>query len=167
MGLDIATPKGQDTLRHEQRAIEIFRYHHPEYVYAETPKDKAGAVDAILIENGLVKCVVEQKSRNMTIDSLAQFGYEWLVTTKKVQLAANIAQNLCVPFVGFLYLIPEDALLVKRITNADGSAASNMREEVRETQATVNGGTALRRNTLIDVSGAWWYTMHESIKLRS
>lgn len=167
MGLDIATPRGQQTLAHEQRAVEIFLRHHPEYTYAETPKNRPGAVDAILIEGASVKAVVEQKSRDMTLDTLQSWGYEWLVTAEKIRLASKIAQSLCVPFLGFLYLIPEDALLVKRITNADGSPASGIRLESRSTQATVNGGVAYRENAMIDMSGARWFTMHESLDLRS
>ena len=165
MGLDIATPKGQRTLVQEARAVEIFLRHHPEYVYAETPKDRPGAVDALLVKDGMVKCVVEQKSRDLTVDTLRSWNWEWLVTAEKIRVASTIAKALCVPFVGFLYLVPEDALLVQRITNADGSAAVQMRTDLRETQATVNGGVAVRQNAMIDMSGARWFTMHESLSL--
>lgn len=167
MSLDIATPRGQRTLEYEQRAAEIFLHHHPLYTYAETPKDRPGLVDALLVEAAQVRAVVEQKSRDMTIDTLRSWDYEWLVTMEKVRIASAIAKQLCVPFVGFLYLIPEDALLVKRITNADGSLATGVREESRRTQATVNGGSAVRLNAMIDMSGARWFTMHESLSLRS
>lgn len=167
MSLDIATPRGQATLGHEERAVEIFMRHHPEYIYAETPKNKPGAVDALLIEGQLVRAVVEQKSRDMTLDTLQAWNYEWLVTADKIRIAADIARSLCVPFLGFLYLIPEDALLVKRIANADGTLVAGIREEFRETQATVNGGKAFRKNAMIDMSGARWFTMHESLSLRS
>lgn len=161
-GLDIRTERGQETIRHEERAVEIFRKHYPEMRYAQTPKSAPAIVDAVLIgsDNALVG-VVEQKSRDMTFETLASWGNEWLVTKKKVLQSRELAMGLCVPLVGFLYLIPEDALVVQRIANADGSRACPIRSEKTMTQATVNGGVAYRENCFIDVSGGAWFTMFE------
>jgi hypothetical protein len=167
-GLDIQTEKGKESMRHERRAVEIFLHHYPGWLYAETPKDAPAIVDAALVdESGGIVGLVEQKSREMTFETLASWGNEWLVTTKKIVEAREAAMALCVPLVGFLYLIPEDALVIQRITNADGSRACPIRSEKTTTQATINGGVARRANCFIDLSGASWFTIFERGSLPS
>ena len=162
MALDIQTRRGEESVAQERRAIEIFTQHHRDIHYVETPKDEPAFVDAILARDMRMIGVVEQKSRDMPLDTLASWGWEWLVTKKKVTDGRQISMGLRVPFVGFLYLVTDDLLLVRRLFNADGSVACRMRSERRETQATINGGVANRENAMIDMSEATWYTMHDT-----
>ena len=56
------------------------------------------------------------------------------------------------PFIGFLYLIPDDLLITKQISNAQGEWTCDFRTEITETQETVNGGKIERLNAFIDLT---------------
>lgn len=151
--MDILTLKGQITVMQEDEAVAAFVARYPEYSYARTPKDKPSPVDAILIRGGVISAVVETKCRNMSAETLrTSFKSEWLVTKQKIDDGIEIAKGLCVPYVGFLYLVPDKKLLFVRIW--DGEYKVNIRWAETATQATVNGGVANRLNAFIDMSGA-------------
>lgn len=151
--LDILTEKGQRTVLQEQRAKEIVEM-TTKYRYIETPKDMPCSVDAILVSDGCVVGVAETKCRNMTLSQFERFNNEWLVTQVKLDKAQRLAKELYVPLYGVLYLVPEDTVLFKKLSNADGSWNVSFRTEDTRTQATVNGGTIVRSNAFIDMSKA-------------
>lgn len=151
--MDILTPKGQTTVRQEEEAVAAFVARYPEFAYARTPKDKPSPVDAVLVKNGVVSAVVETKCRQLTALTLrGSFKSEWLVTGQKIEDGIQVAKSLCVPYVGFLYLVPDKVLLVAKIW--DGEYKLPIRWEKTETQATVNGGLAIRVNAFINMDGA-------------
>ena len=61
--MDILTPRGQESRKWEDRAVDIWSSHYPQISYVSTDKDKPCAVDAILVKAGQIVGVVEQKSR--------------------------------------------------------------------------------------------------------
>lgn len=151
--MDIATPKGKATLAHERRAIELLRSKHPEIAYIHTRKDKACRVDGVLIKNNSIHAVVETKCRRMNIEQFRHdFQNEWLVTFDKVVEGRRIAQDLFVPFIGMLYLVDSDILLVQRIADETGEWCVPMRIKRTETQKTVNGGSIYRTNAYIKLA---------------
>lgn len=151
--MDILTPKGQRTVKQEDEAVEAFISKYPLYTYARTPKDKPSPVDAIIISDGVIKAVVETKCRNMTLQTLStSFNNEWLVTGQKIEDGIQIAKGLCVPYIGFLYLVPDRKLLVIKIW--DNGYSIPIRWDRTETQATVNGGMAMRVNAFLNISTA-------------
>lgn len=153
--MDIQTPRGRETLDHERRSIELWAHNYPNIYYCETPKNRPASVDGILTtRDDRIVAVVEQKSRDTTIKQLLAWNCEWLVTQAKIDRGRDIAKHLCVPFIGFLYLIPDDALIVRRIANEDGSWAATIRTESTRTQATVNGGSIVRENAYINMVNA-------------
>ena len=101
--MDILTPKGQETLKHEERALEIIGL-----PYIETPKDEPADVDGFIYDEA-IRCVYEVKCRNVTAEQIIKWG-SWLITQDKVYRGSRIAKSLCVPFVGILYLIPRSAV---------------------------------------------------------
>jgi hypothetical protein len=150
--MDVLTPKGQVTLEQEVRAAFLFEQQYPSMRYVGTPKDSPAVIDAVLIRKGSLYAVAETKCRGATLKQFKAWQYEWLITQDKVERARDIAMVCGVPLVGLLYLVPDDLLLVQRIYNADGSPATAIRTEITTTQATVNGGTAIRNNAFIKVS---------------
>lgn len=148
-GLDVLTPRGQKTVAQEQRAAAIFQSRHPDFVYVSTPKDGPASVDAVLLKGTNLAGVVETKCRVMTRQQLTGYGDEWLVTWSKIDRARSIAAGLGVPLFGFLYLVPDDLLLVVRVSDKTGVLLVPVRVAATETRATVNGGSAVRNNAYI------------------
>lgn len=156
--MDILTEKGQVSLSDEQTAARwVERKFSLRYI--QTPKNSPALIDAIIANktSSEILAVVETKCRYDVV-SLDQFqtNYknEWLVTWSKVHNAINIATSMGVPCVGFLYLVKPKVLLMQRISDADGKLATEVRLTTTSTQATTNGGRALRTNAFIDMSEA-------------
>jgi len=159
--MDILTERGAETLRDEVRAKAIFLATHTAYSYIETPKDQPASVDAFLVRDGIIRSVVETKCRyDCDYNKFsAQYESQWLVTMNKIERARAIALGLCVPLVGFLYLRQSDLLLVQSITDHKGMYVPDITIKPTRTQATVNGGSIIRSNAYIDMSGARAYQM--------
>jgi hypothetical protein len=120
--LDVNSPKGQESLEHELRAVQLWNHHYTEYTYVHTPKNGPALVDAVICDNDCnVVGVVEQKSRNMTYRQLCNWDKEWLVTKSKIDNGRSAALALGAPFIGFLYLIPDDMLIMQFITTIEGT----------------------------------------------
>lgn len=156
MGLDVLTPKGQKSLEYARRSAAIWLAKNPGWRYAATPEDSDCPFDAVLIDpDGIVRAIVEQKSRDMTRDQLTfDFNNEWLVTMDKIVQASQCARLFRVPLVGFLYLIPEDALLTRQLADCRGLFCVPFRCDQTATQQTINGGHATRGNAYIDMFDA-------------
>ena len=153
--LDVNTPKGQESLQHELRAVELWNYHYQDFTYVHTPKDGSALVDAIILNSDRNVCaVVEQKSRNRSLEQLQKWDYEWLITFDKIEAGRYVANSLGVPFIGFLYLIPDDLLITKQLANAKGEWTCDFRTAITETQETINGGKIDRLNAYIDLTEA-------------
>ena len=92
--LDILTPRGQQTLVEEQRAIDIFHRNIDGINMVQTIKDRASIVDGFLLTNGVVRAVVENKGRDMSLAQLERFNWEWLVTLDKVIESRRMTTSL-------------------------------------------------------------------------
>jgi hypothetical protein len=153
--LDVNSPKGQASLEHELRAVQLWNSHYTDYTYVHTPKNGPALVDAVICDNDCnVVAVVEQKSRNMSLEQLQNWNNEWLITFEKIEAGRYVANSLGVPFIGFLYLIPDDLLITKQLSNANGEWTCNFRTALTETQETINGGKIVRENAYIDLTEA-------------
>lgn len=153
--MDILTPKGMETREQEKAAIKLFLESFRGFDFIETPKDLPAALDGFIVRNGELVYGVEVKCRNMTSEDLREkFENRWLVTADKIDRCVNICEELCIGFRGFLYLVPEKMLLIVPIWDYGKGYIADIEYEATETQATVNGGVAIRQNAYIDVSAA-------------
>ena len=152
MSLDINTARGQVSLADEQHVADWFNG-KPGFKYIQTPKDKPAKVDAILTRHNEIIGVAETKCRYKICLTQFQnaFRNEWLITHEKVASGIKLANALCVPLYGFLYLVDDDVLLVQNLTTTP------MRVEATATQRTINGGVAIRENAFIPMNGAKIY----------
>jgi hypothetical protein len=154
-GLDILTPKGQQSAAHELDAVNLWMNRWPGFQYAHTPKDKPVAIDAMIIKDGKIVAGVEVKCRYRL--SLHQFrttfNSEWLVTAQKLDDCAAICSMLHIPLVGFLYLVDDRTLLHAKLYE-NGQWIIPMRRERSVTQRTINGGSIERENAYIDMINA-------------
>lgn len=154
--LDINTPRGQKTLDDERRCIEIVEASRPGWTFIITPKSREAAVDGVLVFEGTARAIVEQKSRyDVSLDEfISRYENEWLVTFEKILKARTIAEMCCVPLVGILYIVRDDTVLTQPIWSPEKGWQTSFAVRKTRTQATVNGGKALRDNAYIDMSNA-------------
>lgn len=153
--MDVLTPAGQKTIEDELRAQEIFESNFSDFKYVHTPKSRPADVDAVVTYEGAVYGVVETKCRyDVDINEFnVKYQASWLVTLDKILKGKAIADALCVPLVGFLYLKKSDVLLMETIYR-DGNFIRKIVVENSRTQKTVNGGSIVRTNAFIDMSNA-------------
>jgi hypothetical protein len=156
--MDILTERGQVSLNDEQFLARWLEKNFS-MRYIQTPKGTPALIDAVLTNKNSSELlgVAETKCRYDLV-SLEQFqaNYknEWLVTWSKVSNAINIATSLGVPCVGFLYLVKPKVLLAQRLSDNDGRLAVEVRLSTTSTQATINGGRAMRTNAFISMADA-------------
>lgn len=166
MGLDILTPRGQQTVRDLNDAVALWEVCNPGWKVSMLPPSRESAIDGFLIKpDGEIAAGIEAKCRyGVTLDGLrTTFGNEWLVTMRKLTTAWNVCSALCVPLVGFLYLVDERVLLTKRIVDDGGDFCAEFRCDRTETQRTVNGGTAMRGNAFIRMEDCREYSARKAI----
>ena len=154
MRLDILTPLGQESAREEQEMLDSLRITFPDSMFVNTPKNNPAKVDGFTIRNNQITSCFESKCRQMTRDQLCQWGDEWLVTYEKIVHGATLARTLCVPFYGFLYLVPDGLILTVKIADQNGDFVPPVRLERTTTRKCINGGMSVRTNAYINVSGA-------------
>ena len=153
--MDVMTKRGQSSLEYERRAIEKFSLAHPDQRFIETPKRRPAEVDGVFMRQGELSAVAEVKTRNLTREKLrTRYNDEWLVTADKVDAGRTVSRLLRVPFVGLLYLIPDDLLLVLTITDSTGRWAFEFERRKTITKRTINGGEAERLNAFLPLATA-------------
>jgi len=153
--VDVLSKRGVATLEQEERAAHLISLHFPQYQYIHTPKHKPARVDAMLCRGGDISRVIETKCRTCSLHTFrTSFKNEWLITYEKLAASRHIASELGVPLAGFLYLVPDDVLLVQQITDDNGLWKVKIRLEATQTQRTINGGLQVRNNAFIDMSNA-------------
>ena len=154
MNLDINTPRGQQSLSQERKLVEGLKRAYPSISFIETHKTQPAQVDGLMVRDNVITGVYESKCRNMSAEDMHRFHDEWLVTYEKILHGAEIGKRLCVPFYGFLYLIKDSIGVAIKIADAEGNIYPKVRIERTETQRTINGGSIVRTNAYIDLSGS-------------
>jgi hypothetical protein len=152
MGLDILTPRGQQSSKDLAHAVSMWEGANIGWKVLLLPEDRASAIDGFLISPaGRVSAGVEAKCRyDITADGFrANFQNEWLVTMNKIVTARTVCDLLCMPLVGFLYLVESRVLMVKKLVDEDGDFCAPFRCDQTPTKKTINGGEAVRANAYI------------------
>ena len=166
VSLDILTPRGQQTLRDLNDAVGLWEVLNPGWKVSMLPDDRESSIDGFLIgPDNQIKAGVEAKCRyKITLDGFrTTFKNEWLITMRKLTAAHAVCESLCIPLVGFLYLVDDRVLLTQRIIDGSGDFCAGFRCERTETQRTVNGGTAERANAFINMEGCREYSAKAAI----
>lgn len=165
VALDIDTAKGQQTKVWEEACMTLLA-HHTGLTWSKTKEPCE--VDGVLTDPARnLRFVVEQKSRQMTYDRLMRdFDGYWLVTADKLRHLRAAARMFHAPALGVLYLVPDETVLVLRLIDDAGELLVPIRIERTTTQATVNGGTAVRDNAFISMKKAAVYRPLEYITHR-
>jgi len=153
--MDILSKRGQQSLADEQKARDIFLSNYPMYSYIQKQKDQPADVDALLVKDGIIAGVVETKCRyDVDLHGFTErYENSWLVTFDKVARGKQIADAMCTKLIGFLYIVPSETLLVQTISDC-GLYIPSIQIITTQTQANINGRTAIRSNAYIDMSKA-------------
>lgn len=151
MGLDINTPKGQESLKLERNVIDKIkeRWKHRNIDIIETNKERESRIDNLIIREKELLAIAEVKCRNMTLKQMSDWGDSWLVTNQKLIDGSKVSELLAVPFLGFLYLVPEDIILYWKITDDTGKYLFDFDVKNSQTQTTCNGGQIIRENAYL------------------
>lgn len=159
--LDINTPRGRIAAQDQENAARIVFGESSgsnRYKFVRTSDTDRAAVDGIVFRDWTISSVCEIKSRDCDYDTLMnEFHGEWLLTYQKLLDLQKVCQLLCVPGYGLLYLKGSQEVVVLKLVNESGHIACKFRIQRTETQATCNGGKAIRENAYIDVRGGRVY----------
>jgi len=156
MSLAITTERGKISAQDQHDALEIV-FRDSEWSYKEFRNDKPSMVDAMIYREFL-EAVVEVKARDFGINQLrSTFKNEWLVSAHKIDSMMAASALLCVPGYFILYMKPDRMCMMVKVTEESGLPCRKYRMEETWTQATCNGGKALRVNAFIDMEDAKIY----------
>ena len=109
-------------------------------------------VDGVMVDTeGEMIFVYETKCRDIDLHQLREWG-AYLITYDKIERGISICRSLGIDFRGFLYLVPEQILMIVKIWDYKTREDCIMKIEETRTQATVNGGSIVRLNAYVDVS---------------
>ena len=150
--MDILTEKGQQSLRYEDKMLRVIKSKYNLDII-ETNKDKPALCDGFTVRNGIITGVFESKCRSHTLQDFKKWG-SWIITYAKVDGLAWMSNKLCVPAIGFLYIIPDNLILKWIITDNEGNYLFDIRTQKTKTQATINGGVAERENAYLPMEYA-------------
>ena len=155
--MDVKTKKGQQACRDEEVMVEIWQQANPGWRYVHTNKDDPSKLDAVLVNNGVVQALAEQKSRyKCSLDFFRkQWQNEWLITFEKIDKLRNCCAMFGVPLVGFLYLVESRDLLTIRLLDSNGDFLQPMRIEYSDTAKTTNDKNRVTRyNAYVNMQDA-------------
>ena len=147
--MDILSPKGIESLKQEREIIEYVSKKW-KVSFIETNKDLPACCDGIIVQKKHIVGVYEVKCRNLNLEELENFG-SWLVTYEKIEKCITISKLLCVPFIGFLYLIKSNLCMYWKITDNNGNYLFDFSVENSLTQETINGGEIIRKNAYLPI----------------
>jgi len=149
--MDILTPKGQKSLEQERKLLASFCAAMKCSVI-ETDKNQPAQIDGFIVCDGALCGIFESKCRKANVSQMHRWGDEWILTYQKLLDGAEISRRLCTPFYGIVYLLDEPLGIIIQLTDHEGKILPKVRVEETATQATINGGTAVRANAYIDIS---------------
>jgi hypothetical protein len=148
--VDIFTPKGIESLKQEREIIEYVSKKW-KVSFIETDKDSPSCCDGFIInKKNTIIGLYEVKCRNLDLDEFESFG-SWLITHEKIKKCKMVSKLLCVPFIGFLYLIKSNLCMYWKITDKDGNYLFNFDIQDTLTQETINGGEIVRKNAYLPI----------------
>jgi hypothetical protein len=145
--LDCTTPIGQAWIA-RQRAIVAYCSRAWQVDAASPADDSDSVIDALFSRAGRLLAVGEVKARNLTIAELHAHG-SYLVTFDKLVIARDVGARLRVPFVLIVGLV--DAVVFWQVADPAGRWLVDMRINRTTTQATCNGGDAVRANAYLSL----------------
>jgi len=142
MSLDINTPRGQESVAEETEMFNLIKSKNPSCKFFHTPITKASLIDGFITRNEELIGIYESKCRRHSLETFQnQFQNEWMMSCHKLLSGAQLSKMLEVPFVGYLYIVPNKIVMSVKITNEKGRFIIPIRFAEKKTSACCNGGT--------------------------
>ena len=154
MSLDIYTPKGKETLLQEEKMLSYIseKWKSKNISIVQTIKKEPADCDGFLIKDNQVIGLFESKCRNLSLKQINLFG-SWLITFDKLEKCRQLSLALKIPFLGFLYLVTDDIVLMWKIAE-NGEYCFDFEVSDTKTQSNVNGGSIIRSNAYLSVNNS-------------
>lgn len=118
-------------------------------------------VDGFIVHEGQVAGVFEAKCRNIkylqdsqTIEYDGKEYDDYMISKSKIDSGIQYAKQFSMKFILLVYCEQSGHILSFRIANESGECLVDFSEKRSRTQATVNGGAAIRTNAYIPVKQA-------------
>jgi hypothetical protein len=163
MKLDVNTPLGQDAIKWARRGIKGFLAANPHLSIVETEQSRPADVDALLFttSTGILKAVVEIKTRYMTLDRLmVDYEGKWLLEHSKLTRGTRLATMLRCDFVAFVILPPNHCVLAQTISDHNANWIPEIEVGEAVTRKTTNDATtSTRKVAYIDMTNARKYPL--------
>jgi hypothetical protein len=147
MSLDVNSEKGKESVKQEQFMLNFIADKWKMNII-QTKKNDSAKCDGFLYRKNILVGLFESKCRNISITELENWG-SWLVTNEKIQACRLLSEYLCIPFLGFLYLLKDNLIMYWKITDKNGLFLFNFKIEETKTQKTINGGEIIRPNAFL------------------
>lgn len=157
--MDIFTPKGQKSLSDEREMIKsldhAYKSNGKNVSFVETPKDKPSKVDGFIVENGIVIGIYESKCRYIDRAKMLEYDDKLIISHHKIESGIRMSCDIFAPFYVLAYLVNEPTCFMIQITDDTGKKVIDVDVRKTYTQASINGGIALRDNAFISIDKAF------------
>lgn len=151
--LDVLTPRGRAATAAEAvLTAAVGAAYRATFVH--TPPDGPARLDGAFVRGGTIAALAENKVRSDTRAQFRLWGDTYLITASKIDDGVRAAATLGVPFVVCAYLVPDATVYVWRICDDSGKLTFDIARRATRTQATCNGGSAVRVNAFLPFAAA-------------
>ena len=165
--MDIHTPRGQLAHRAAQYMAEALgqRWRWSWFPTPSEPGREGARLDGCYVRyhpTAAVQAVVECKARGQPRQYFTASGTHpgcYLISADKITHGVAASTALGVPFVLMVYLVPDQMAHIFPITNHRGEVLVTYDTAATVTQATTNGGSAVRENAFIPFDYARPYSL--------
>lgn len=148
MILDCNTSTGRKFIAYQHECLAVFCKN--KNIHCITTNDTMSAdIDAIFYRDSVL-AVGECKTRNLTLMQLKKFG-SYLVSYSKIEKLMVVSKALQCYGLLLVYLIPDSKIVWCKVCDKDGKLLVHLERRTTATQATCNGGTAVRENAYIPI----------------
>lgn len=144
------TPKGLEAISLQHQIASAVASHYG-YSVAMTPDDLPCPIDAVFSKSHAIVGIAEIKCRSANLYQMERWGH-YLVTEAKIRNGIELSKQFGVPFL--LIAALSDHALIWKLSDRTGKQLQAWDAYETLTQATVNGGQALRVNAYIPVAAA-------------
>jgi hypothetical protein len=155
--LDVRTEKGRQAELLARQAV--LKLQKPGQVFAWYPDSNYYPVDGFIVQGNDITALFECKAREMAfLNGKLEHknrAYDSLILSEsKIINGANMAKEMCLDFYLLAYMALSGHCLIFKLYDSKDDKVINYEAKTTKTQATVNGGEAIRSNAFLKVCNA-------------